>query len=329
MKRNLSYSLTETIVRKFLKEFKGSPKRSLRNIVDIALHFSEGRFQKDFFSAIQNMLKNNDSAYYKMIEEMVYDLDLDRLVTVGMNIGYNSCTGGAKTIRNIESREKFNVPWSVSFIINDGKSIGKYIDLINQGNDLGIHTWMIYTQKAALQIIDLAHHFPDDAFIIFTEHNEINSQLLSKAKSVKNIMLVLKYEKGIEDACCILREAGMLYSVFVIYHEKESIKDGTLLKKIENLKPVFAGFAAENENTDTDDIYGHIKKARDGQMYSTVPWDVVNDSMFIDSIISEDCCFVMFEENGTLVTYDNGYKELDGNMFEQSLKDILKFHFPK
>ena len=336
LKNNLSFSLTETIVRRFFKEFKGSPKRSLRNIVDIALHFSEGRFQKGFFSAIQNMLKNSDSAYYKMIEDMVYDLEMDRLVTFGMNVGYNSCTEGAKIIRNIEAKEQFNIPWSVSLQVN-GQNLSdhfeEYETFIKQGNELGVHTWMVYSNNAAVQVVDLAKHFPDDAFIIFADCDEVDSNLSSRTKHAKNMMIALKYGSGIEDACCRLREAGMLYSIYKVYRkdEAEVIKDGSFLKKAEAMKPVFTGFMIGEEDSEAvaEDMFYDIKGARDGQRYSTVPWDIIKDSMTIDSIISDDSCFVFFEENGDLITYDNGYRKMTGNLFEQSLKDILESNFPK
>ena len=49
MANRASRILIETIVRKALKDIKKSPERSSRNLVDLALQFSEGKFQQDFF----------------------------------------------------------------------------------------------------------------------------------------------------------------------------------------------------------------------------------------------------------------------------------------
>ena len=49
MEHNMSRILIETTVRQTLKGITENPKRSIRNLVDMALHFSEGRFQSRFF----------------------------------------------------------------------------------------------------------------------------------------------------------------------------------------------------------------------------------------------------------------------------------------
>ena len=42
MARDISRVLIETVVRKMLREAKDSPERSIRNLVDMALYFSDG-----------------------------------------------------------------------------------------------------------------------------------------------------------------------------------------------------------------------------------------------------------------------------------------------
>ena len=49
MENSLSRILIETTVRQTLKGLQEDPKRSVRNLVDMALQFSEGRFQNRFF----------------------------------------------------------------------------------------------------------------------------------------------------------------------------------------------------------------------------------------------------------------------------------------
>ena len=103
----------ETIVKKTLDEMRRSPELSIRRLVDMALDHSIGRFQKNFFEAAQAMLEDDLSPYYDLIQEVADNVSRDKLVRFGMNLGYNSCTMGANTIRIIEAAEKFNVPWSV------------------------------------------------------------------------------------------------------------------------------------------------------------------------------------------------------------------------
>ncbi len=53
MENSISRILIETVVRRTLKDMKENPERSIRNLVDTALHFPEGNFQKNFFQTPQ------------------------------------------------------------------------------------------------------------------------------------------------------------------------------------------------------------------------------------------------------------------------------------
>ena len=92
MGNDTSRILIETIVRKTLREIKASPGRSTRNLIDMALNFSEGRFQRNFFEAAQTMLTNEKSPYYELIRDTVAHVDCERLLRFGMNVGYHGCT---------------------------------------------------------------------------------------------------------------------------------------------------------------------------------------------------------------------------------------------
>ena len=110
MNHDLSRTLIETIVRKTIADIQEAPKRSTRNLVDLALNFADGRFQSQFFASAQAMLQNEDSAYYTLIPDVVASTDTDRLVTFGLNIGYNSCTLGARRIRELSSGSNITFP---------------------------------------------------------------------------------------------------------------------------------------------------------------------------------------------------------------------------
>ena len=69
MNHTISRVLIETVVKKALRDIKDSPERSIRNLVDMALQFSNGRFQKEFFETTQTMLQNEDSAYYLLVRD--------------------------------------------------------------------------------------------------------------------------------------------------------------------------------------------------------------------------------------------------------------------
>ena len=58
MENSMSRFITGSVVKRTLKDIKDNPERSIRNLVDMALQFSGGRFQQDFFTTAQTMLQN-------------------------------------------------------------------------------------------------------------------------------------------------------------------------------------------------------------------------------------------------------------------------------
>ena len=81
MENSMSRILIETTVRQTLKGLKENPKRSIRNLVDMSLHFSEGRFQSHFFQTARTMLEHEDSAYYSLVEHSTSHIETCLLYT--------------------------------------------------------------------------------------------------------------------------------------------------------------------------------------------------------------------------------------------------------
>ena len=327
MEKNLNEVLIETIVNQAIKRIQNDPERSTRNLVDIGLHFSEGRFQQSLLKLIQKMLENEQSAYYRMIPDLMSNVDSKRIVTFGMNVGYHSCTKGARMIRELEDTSHFNIPWCVSLEIDSltyWQHNDQYHKLIKDGESLGIHTWIIYSMDDTHHLLELAENFPDSAFIFCCAPKEITGNLLDESNNLYNIMFAVDYSEGIEEACQLLRNRKFLYSVLYTYTEndKDTILNGQILMELEPLHPTFSLFKADSSCSSElqTELYHYIHTARLDQQYQTIPFDIIYDNLFIDSIISEDAVSMHFDVNGN-------YKNL--NLFKISLIEILKANFPK
>ena len=118
MIKDMTKVLVESTVRRTIKNIQKSPERATRNLIDLGLEFSNGRFQTGLFKQAQKMLQNRKSAYYDLVKNIVALVDQDIITTFGVNLGYNSCTKGARLIRDIEAKKGFNVPWALNLSVN-------------------------------------------------------------------------------------------------------------------------------------------------------------------------------------------------------------------
>ena len=336
MSNTISRVLIETVVKQALQDIKDSPERSMRNLVDMALQFSNGRFQKAFFETSQKMLEDENSAYYRLVRDVAYSVSEERILNFGVNLGYSSCTCGARIIREIEAKEHFNIPWALSLRI-DGtlwpERAGRYQELICEGEKLGIYSWLLFADECPIDLLSVAAQHPEHAFAIFCEPEYITQKLMEEASHINNIMYVVRYSDAAEEACQLLRENRHIYSVYMQYREKdvESILSGELFCCTEPLHPAFTMLLADNTCSILTQamVYDYVTKSRKEQKHQTIPWDVVRDSRFVDGVISDDACAAGFDKCGNLCTMEDRTSRKEYNLFSQPLAEILKAAFPK
>lgn len=336
MKNRMPRLFAETVVKNALKSITESPERGIRNLIDFALQLSDGRFQKDFFMVAQTMLQNEDSAYYDLIRDVVTYVDTEKLYTFGINVGYNSCTVGAKRIRENEKVLGFHIPWTILLQIDAQKFEEKqqrYDDLIFQGEHLGIYTWMLFVSDLSAKTLSLIKRHPDSAFCVFCDMKDMTLSFLTEATMRKNMMIVIRYEENVADACAKLRSNKMLYSTWYPYgqNDTERIVNGDLFDRTQEFAPVFTCLIPEiNCPKEVHQrIYTAVKQTRNDQSYSTIAWDLKGDVSLIDAIISDDACSVSFDKNGNVCDWEKTFDTGHRNLFESNLTDILCNTVPK
>ena len=154
----IARTLIQTVVRQKLNAIKSDPERSLRNLVDMGLSFAAGSEQKRFLQQAQHALQDENSAYYRIIYDLALHVDTEHLMGFGMNLGYNSLTAGARTIRRLESECGYDIPWCLTLAI-DRKGYtaheSDYTNLIEQGKRLGIYTYLIIAPELPVGLFTL------------------------------------------------------------------------------------------------------------------------------------------------------------------------------
>lgn len=336
MAANTTRILIETIVRKTLRDIQNAPERSIRNLVDMALNFSKGRFQKNFFEGAQRMLANEHSAYYPLVRNVVSNVEHERLLRFGMNIGYNSCTIGARRIREIEAAEGFNIPWALFLEVNAesfAQSLASYDALIMQGKELGIYTWFICAEDICSDMFDLMKKHDDCAFGLICNAQTISGEILDEVAALNHVMISVQINEHIDALCAEMRKRKLLYAVHTTYSSSD-LKDILNDNMLYDLQSTLAPFTvlipdAACPASEREIVYDYVLRKREEQKFSTIIWDMVHDVLSIDTIISEDSCSVGFGTDGSLFTLSNGKNHRKWNLFEDDLRTILKNCFPK
>lgn len=336
MENSMSRILIETTVRQTLKGLKKDPKRSIRNLVDMALHFSDGRFQSRFFQTARTMLEHEESAYYTLIEDAVNHIETEHLVKFGMNLGYNSCTWGAQHIRMNEKRLGFNIPWTVLFQMNDSQysaHLPQYDRAIQEGEQLGIYSWILLSHSDPLELFPLIERHPDSAFFLFCRPEDITPAILDKVVPLKHLMPVVRWDDGANNACIMLRNAQLPYSVYYPYSQEDLqfILNGDLFCETQQLHPLFTALAAKPDCPENIQQLAHQAaiQVRKEQTYQTVPWELSYDTQNLDEVISDDACCVLFDGHGHLVALDRPDCAPFGNLFQDGLISLLQQAYPK
>lgn len=336
MNHSANQSIIEATVNSAIKRIENDPERSIRNLVDMGLMFCNGKFQQRFLAEAQRMLENENSSYYRIIPDLISNVDSKRITTFGINLGYQSCTKGARIIRKIEAEHNCNVPWCINLELKNETYHEKkeeYFSLIEQGQSLGIYTWFVNPHSNMLSTLELAEHFSDCAFVITCEPEDITELLLDEFSEIYNVFFAVNYNEGIEDACALLRKRKFLFSVVYKYqeHDIENILNHSVLYDLCSLHSVFSLFYADATcPLDIQQrVYEYVKEMRYKQSFQTIPFDLVYDVRFIDEIISEDAVSIYFDSNGVCHTDLNEKNATTCNLFHTSLIDIFIQVVPK
>ncbi|HIS31641.1 MAG TPA: hypothetical protein IAB44_08885 [Candidatus Limivivens intestinipullorum] len=333
MNSHMANILIETAVRNTLKGIKEAPERSIRNLVDMGLSFSEGRFQQRFLSSVQKMLQNPDSAYYDLVKDIVSYADFDAITHFGINAGYNSCTDGAAIIRRIERTEGFNIPWCLTFFVSPScgaKRLNTYDRVLTEGAAIGIRTYLLFPEGDPSCLLPLVRRHKDCAFVLFLSSDRMTEELIREIHAIPHLICSVALDASTEKICQRLRKSRMLYGIHKIYDgtEKEAILNGTVLKRMVSSKPLFSFLAADPKCPDAtqEEVYRSIFALREAQSYPSLLLDLRYDRLFIDSIISDDAHTAYFDADGFLWADGIPTREC---LFEESLKPMLRRRFPK
>lgn len=325
--------MIEGAVNLVLKKVESDPKRSIRNLIELAVNNSHGRFQRSFFEIAQRMLKNEDSAYYTLAERAIAEIDHNILKKFGINLGYNGCTCGAEKIRRNEAARGFNIPWAIYIDTNgaDDKFADTVSKIITEGMELGVYVYIVFGELSLDQSMrEFYRRFDECAFIAACDARSISESLPDDFDEIHNVTFSVSSEDTaqLENACEILRQGHRLYGVYAYYND-DCAKDILTDKQLEMYGRTGGTFVCcipkEGCTRETLDIVkSRVHEIRFGQMYPYFAMDFAADMDEIDHIISDDTCWVSISADGTIYSCTGKYSGGGYDVAANPLSDILR-----
>ncbi|MGH4139085.1 hypothetical protein [Clostridium sp.] len=330
----ITIKMIETAINKGIRDIECNPKRGVRNLVDLANHFTMGPFQKDVLNIMEVMLSNSNSPYYNMVSELVNNVDHNTIKTFGINIGYNSWNNGSKKIREGKKLHGYNIPWTIIFNfknqIGDKISPDEIINIIKQGKRIGIYSYMFFMDSMD-GFSDIVRKNIDCAFILYVPHYKLTEEKMIKIKSYDNIIFSILYDRHTDiqefkKTIQLLHNNKCLFGIHSYYDDgnAKDILNNKWVNVLKDFRCVF-GFLIQSNKCSIKNaalMHEYVLNSKTNQEHSSFLIDLYKDIARINKIISIESCCLSIKKNGE-VCFCGCSNQVAFNIKEMSLVEIL------
>lgn len=338
--RQMTYAMIEAAVTKGIRDIQDNLRRGIRNFVDLGSYFAAGQPHQSFFQYAQYVIKDYKSSYYQLVAKVINNIDHRIVKRVGINLGYNSWTYGAKKIRQQGESWGYNVPWSLIFDFrkaeNPTMTMADMSALLSNAESLGIYCSIVFAGADSDYLRSLLATLPslkNQTFFVFTSPSLITHELAQLAHSANNIGLVLEFDSTTKDQCRLasqtLLEQKCLYGTYTTYnqHSIELMTSSHFVESLDKLKGSFAFLVREEENMDPallQPLQEYLRKARGPNGRTVFMIDFYDDLAYVSNKIAKGSSFFVITDDGHIRKSLNGPTIQGINTKTHSLKAIAK-----
>lgn len=328
-KLDLNRTILENTVQRALRDMERDSHRTARNAVDLALLFARGTFERRFLTLCRQVLEDETSPYYEVINRALTRCNRQSLVTFGLNVGLEGCSRGARQIRAVEEAQGFNVPWALE--ISAGRDgLGRvYVQrVVSEAAGLGVHVFFLWDcrlEQGELEM--LLRDNPTSAFVLMTTGSRGPDFDLARLAELPNLLTSVQGAEPLAlELCQGLAERRMLYGVHLPYGQDlsalpQQVDHAAVLEPLAVfLYPQDAGEEAKNQ------VAQAVASARTEHQFPFALMALPGDILAIDEIISHSPCRLAFLPDGQAVTSQG---PVPANIRTATLTEILQRHLPR
>ena len=229
LQHRLARQTVNIAISKAIEDMENDTKRSIRNLIDLALLFSKSENQKKIFNTAKKVVSNPENPYNMLVSRMVSNIDNDTIKGVGMNLGYSSMIYGAKKLRNRQEAVGHPLPWFLilDFSHSSFDCFPKMENLIREKRDMGIYSYIVCPceEKDIIALCEMAKGFDECFFVVKTAPSLITDQTARTLGKLHNTVVSVHAEKGdlscpsCRNAFMKLKENLCFYGFHLYYNE--------------------------------------------------------------------------------------------------------------
>ena len=262
--RKLNRGLIEIAVSQGIRDIRQNPKRGLRRLADLGEHFASGRFSQNVFLEIHQALDQEESPYYRLIQNLVNSTEEDTIKNFCLNLGYNSWIYGAGKLSRVYKEKKEVMSW-LCRVNYDGEkrdpadTIRKISHIIRQKRDKGAFAYSLFpgqTFSGYPEPVFLLDRYSDCAFAWFFKESTLTGAQLRILKKHNNCIYLFpaKTADGTPNVSIgeAARKEKLLYSYYYLYEEEDGSLEDILntLQLVLDQEPLFLVLKAGETVTD-------------------------------------------------------------------------------
>lgn len=206
---------------KILDYIYRNPHKNLPLIMDFIDYMSQGTFPEHRKLARQAIEKEDDPYHY-YIDHIIKDVDPELAKHLMANLTVNAGINGSQKRNLLKRQYHYPVPWVMSLLYSDLETMD---DLVRQGEALAIYIYLIEDLPLAHQedFITLTHNHPQSVFLLFTDGQLVNEQMIKSTLRTRNIIYTLT--KPNIEKMAFLKERRMLYGMDVPSFTKDLLDE--------------------------------------------------------------------------------------------------------
>lgn len=295
---SLDRLLIEATVNRALLNMRVDSERQLRRLIDLAQAFTRSGNRKRFFTYAQEVMKNEDGAYYAALKALIRNADRERIATFGINFGYTGCMVAAEQIRRNEKQLGREIPWSSAMEIGTDCDAAKAAEIVSDGCAFGQAVFMIFVsdKRELLSLSEIFSGHPTCAFLLFVTPNVIDGESAMFCGNYPNLFLSVNYDmEGMDAAGRLLHENRLLFGFHATYGDSnlQRLRDGVIQRFVGKAGGVglFLYPEAGCGTQTLSEVERMVLSERAEQKYPCLCMDLYSDMAKINAIISEKVNF--------------------------------------